>query len=831
MAPPVVEIRIKGANWFKARKNPALRRGIAPQSYSPITGRALDLPLMMKTLPDRLKKFTASIPDRLRHPTRRGVALGIAAIPVLLLLYVLVLIPFTPSISDLRKAKTAKPSVVMSSDGKELAIFKRANRDWVKLADISPNVVAALIATEDHRFYEHHGLDVKRTVSAVAHTFTGDRQGGSTITQQLARNLYPEDIGRAPTLTRKLKEAITSFKIESVYTKDEILETYLNTVPFLYNAYGIEMAARTYFDKSADELNVLESATLVGMLKGTSYYNPVLNPERSVQRRNTVLAQMVKHQKLPEAKLAALQKTPLKINFERQDDDLGPAPHFTQQLKRWLIEWADRNDYNIYADGLVVRTTIDSRLQNMANHALMQHADRLQKISNAEWASSWVMKARGGGPRKNLVLAFVRDTKEYKAAITAGQTDEQALKVLQADADFMQKLRDDKTRLQAGFLALDPGNGHVRAWVGSRDFADDQFDHVQQARRQPGSTFKPFVYGAAFENGSKPSDTFVDQALEIPLGNGAFWRPGDAGGPSGATMTLREGLMYSKNSITAQVMQMVGPAHVAKLAKAMGVRQSKLDEVLSLALGTSPVTLKEMVTSYSTIANDGRYIEPITVTGVEDRNGKVLESFADNVAESVVATPVAQTLLDVMRGVVDQGTGAGIRSRFGIQADVAGKTGTTQDNTDGWFILMHSQLVAGAWVGFNDNRVTMGSRWGQGSQSALPIVGEFFRQAIRAKVVDQSVRFVAPHDPGVVAPAEPETAPAPVEEAVTDRSVSLYDAGAAREGSWQPAPGIRYITVPGPAADMNMNDATRPAPVQPNIVVPRDLPPLEPRRP
>lgn len=795
-------------------------------------GRALDLPLMMKTLPDRLKKFTASIPDRLRHPTRRGVALGLAAIPVLLLLYVLVLIPFTPSISDLRKAKTAKPSVVMSSDGKELAVFKRANRDWVKLTDISPNVVTALIATEDHRFYEHHGLDVKRTLSAVVHTFTGDRQGGSTITQQLARNLYPEDIGRAPTLTRKLKEAITSIKIESVYTKDEILETYLNTVPFLYNAYGIEMAARTYFDKSADELNVLESATLVGMLKGTSYYNPVLNPERSVQRRNTVLAQMVKHQKLPEAKLAALQKTPLKINFERQDDDLGPAPHFTQQLKRWLIEWADRNDYNIYADGLVVRTTIDSRLQNMANHALMQHADRLQKISNAEWASSWVMKARGGGPRKNLVLAFVRDTKEYKAAIAAGQTDEQALKVLQADAAFMQKLRDDKTRLQAGFLALDPGNGHVRAWVGSRDFANDQFDHVQQARRQPGSTFKPFVYGAAFENGSKPSDTFVDQALEIPLGNGAFWRPGDAGGPSGATMTLREGLMYSKNSITAQVMQMVGPAHVAKLAKAMGVRQSKLDEVLSLALGTSPVTLKEMVTSYSTIANDGRYIEPITVTGVEDRNGKVLEAFADNEAESVVATPVAQTLLDVMRGVVDQGTGAGIRSRFGIQADVAGKTGTTQDNTDGWFILMHSQLVAGAWVGFNDNRVTMGSRWGQGSQSALPIVGEFFRQAIRAKVVDQGVRFVAPHDPGTVDPAQLEPVPPPAEEPVTDRSVSLYGAGTApAEGSWQPAPGIRYITVPGPAPAADANDGTRPAPVQPNIVVPRDLLPLEPRRP
>ena len=754
---------------------------------------------------DRLKQLAVSIPDRLRHPTLRGVAWCLAAIPVLLLLYVLVLIPFTPSISDLRKAKAAKPSVVMSADGRELAVFKRANRDWVKLADISPSVVAALIATEDHRFYTHHGLDVQRTLSALAQTFSGNRQGGSTITQQLARNLYPEDIGRAPTLTRKLKEAITSLKIEAVYTKDEILETYLNTVPFLYNAYGIEMAARTYFDKSADTLNVLESATLVGMLKGTSYYNPVLNPERAVQRRNTVLAQMVKHQKLTQVQLLALSKIPLKIDFERQDEQLGPAPHVTQQLKRWLIEWADRNDYNIYADGLVLRTTIDSRLQLLANKSLAAQTDRLQKISDAEWASSWAAKATGGTHRKDLVLAFIRDTRPYKAAIAAGQTPEQALKTLQLDKDFMRTLRADKTRLQASFLALDPANGHVMAWIGSRDFADDQFDHVQQAHRQPGSTFKPFVYGAAFENGSKPSDTFVDQALEIPLGDGTFWRPGDAGGPSGATMTLREGLMYSKNAITAQVMEMVGPAHVAKLARAMGVRQSKLDEVLSLALGTSPVTLKEMVSSYGTLVNDGRYIEPMLVTSVEDRNGKVLEAFQTPVAEAAMATPVAQTLLDVMRGVVDQGTGAAIRSRYGIRADVAGKTGTTQDNTDGWFILMHPQLVAGAWVGFNDNRVTMGSGWGQGAQSALPIVGEFFRTALRAKVLDADIRFLAPHEPVVLDPAPPESLdtqnPAPVEAPPLDRSVTLRDAGAAPEGSWQPAPGIRYTTVQVPATD------------------------------
>ena len=693
----------------------------------------------MKMLLPRFKQFAFSLPDRLRHLTRRQIVLAVLAIPVLLLLYTLALIPFTPSISDLNNVRDARPSVVLSADGEELAVFKRANREWVKLADISPHVVGALIATEDHRFYQHHGMDLTRTVSAVLHTVKGDLQGGSTITQQLARNLFPQEIGRKATLKRKLKEAITALKIESVYTKDEILETYLNTVPFLYNAYGIEMAARTYFDKSADKLDVLESATLVGMLKGTSYYNPVINPERAVERRNIVLKQMVKHDKLAQAKFEALKKMPLEIDFERQTETLGPAPHFTQQLRRWLIEWADRNNYNIYADGLVVRTTIDSRLQKMANAAVARQADSLQRLANAQWG------LRAGWKNKNkLVQAFIRATPEFKTAIEAGETEELALKKLQSDEAFMQKLHDEKTRLQAGFLAMDPRDGQVRAWVGSRDFTQDQFDHVQQAHRQPGSTFKPFVYGAAFENGSKPTDTFVDRNVEIPLGNGAFWRPTDGGGPSGATLTLRQGLMYSKNTITAQVMQRVGPEKVAQLAKALGVRQSKLEKVPSLALGTSPVTLKEMVSSYSTIANDGHYIEPVLFTQVEDRNGGVLEAFRAKSPETAVSVTTAQMLVDALRGVVDRGTGTSIRRQFGIQADVAGKTGTTQDNTDGWFILMHPELVAGAWVGFNDNRVTMGDSWGQGARSALPMVGEFFQHALKSKLIDPQARFAAP---------------------------------------------------------------------------------------
>ncbi|MDP2033274.1 MAG: transglycosylase domain-containing protein [Polaromonas sp.] len=781
--------------------------------------------------PSRLRLWAAAVGHGLRHPTLRGVAWGLAALPVVLLLYVLALIPFTPSIDDLRKVKAAKPSVVLSADGQQLTVFERANREWVPLAGISPHVVNALISTEDARFYQHRGMDLRRTVAAAMNTVQGKVQGGSTITQQLARNLYPEEIGRSRTLTRKIKEAITALKIEAVYSKDEILETYLNTVPFLYNAYGIEMAARTYFDKTADTLDVLESATLIGMLKGTSYYNPVLNPERALQRRNTVLGRMVRQQKLPVAQLAALKQMPLNVDFERQEPEIGPAPHVAQQLRRWLIEWADRNSYNIYADGLVLRTTLDSRLQAMASEAVTRQADKLQALSDADWAqkSGWTAK----GAKRALMLDFVRDSAGYKAAMAAGQNDGQALATLLADTALVQKLREDKTRLQAGFLALNPANGHVLAWVGSRDFATDQFDHVAQARRQPGSTFKPFVYGAAFENGSRPFDGFMDQPVDIALGDGTFWRPGDGGGPSGAPMTLREGLVYSKNTITAQVMQIVGPARVAGLARSMGVRQSKLDEVLSLALGTSPVTLKEMVASYGTLANDGRYVEPMLVTRVEDRHGRVLEEFSPAVAEAGLSTSAANMLVDVLRGVVDQGTGAAIRSRYGIRADVAGKTGTTQDNTDGWFILMHPQLVAGAWVGFNDNRVTMGDRWGQGAHSALPMVGEFFRQALKEKVVDARARFSAPDGLSKQAPPpglDPLLLPgAPLAEVnSTEPPLASGVAGApATSGQLSPPP-IKYINIQiHPAAPAPVAELPPAEPAPPAAVV-GELPAMEP---
>jgi penicillin-binding protein 1A len=621
---------------------------------------------------------------------RRHPVLAAFALPALVLAWLLLLIPFTPGIGDLRKAKSETPAVVMSVDGVVLAEYKRINRAWVRLRSISPHVVDALIATEDRRFYQHHGIDLRRTAGAVLSTFKGSTQGGSTITQQLARNLYPDEIGRAPTLNRKARELVTALKIESVYTKDEILETYLNTVPFLYNAFGIEMAARTYFDKGADQLDVLESATLIGMLKGTSAYNPVINPERAVQRRNLVLAQMASFGKLDPSRLQALAARPMKLDFERQVEPIGPAPHVAMHLRKWLIEWADRKGYDIYSDGLVVRTTLSSRMQKAANQAMARQLAQLQPL-----------------------------------------------------ADARRRKGEERALLQAGFLALDPRNGQIRAWVGGRDFSQEQFDHVAQARRQPGSTFKPFVYGAAFLQGYSPDDMLTDEAVAIPVKGGGVWTPTDATPPSGQARTLRDGLAYSMNTITAQVMQKVGPTQVAQLAQAMGIRQSKLDLVPSLALGTSPVTLREMVTAYGTIANGGSYIEPVLVTRVEGRGGKVLEEFHPPPNERGMAHQQALTLVDVMRGVVDRGTGVAIRQRYGIQADVAGKTGTTQENSDGWFILMHPQLVAGAWVGFNDNHVSMGD-WGQGARSALPMVGDFFQQSLRARWIDPQVEFAIP---------------------------------------------------------------------------------------
>ena len=684
---------------------------------------------------------------------------SMAALLTAFLVWLLALIPLTPGIDDLQQASSSRPTVILSSDGKKLGTFEQGLQERVKLAQISPHVVEALIATEDHRFFRHHGVDFRRVAGAAWATLKGDSQGGSTITQQLARNMFPKEIGRSRSINRKMKELITAIKIENTYTKTEILEAYLNTVPFLYNAYGIEMAARTYFGKPALRLDVLESATLVGMLKGTNYYNPVTKPERSKARRNVVLGQMRKHAVLTEARYQSLIKRPLRVRFARLPDRSGKDNHFTAYVRKWLLEWADDNDYDLQLDGLVVRTTLDAALQEDAERAVARQTETLQAIADVEWALPSVVRSTSAGTytsmrrevdpfsyywRANpkILDAFVRESGEYRRALEAGEAPAAVLKRLKADRKFMAMLKGAKSRLEAGFVAIDPASGEVKAWVGSRDFERDQFDHVAQAARQPGSTFKPIVYGAALERGIPPDQAYRDVVQEFRGADGSVWKPTDMTGSSGRSMSMRDGLAFSKNTITAQVMQEVGLPPVLRLAQSLGIRQSKLEAVPSLALGTSPVTLLEMVSSYATIAAQGEYRKPFVVRSIEDRDGQVIADFSTATPERAMSRESAVTLIDMLRGVINRGTGGGVRYRFGIHGDVAGKTGTTQNNTDGWFILMHPNLVAGAWVGFNDNRVAIRSTyWGQGGHNAALLVGDFFKGALDGGSIDPQALF------------------------------------------------------------------------------------------
>jgi penicillin-binding protein 1A len=345
-----------------------------------------------------------------------------------------------------------------------------------------------------------------------------------------------------------------------------------------------------------------------------------------------------------------------------------------------------------------------------------------------------------------LLDDFVRESPEYRTAMAATADAAAALAQVKGDADLMSRLRITKSRLESGFVALDPTTGDIKAWVGSRDFDADQFDHVARAQRQPGSTFKPFVYGAALENGMDPDKQFIDQVIEYRAADGSVWRPQDLASASGQMMTATQGMVYSKNTITAQVMQEVGPGRVVDFARRAGVRSSHLNPVPSLALGTSPATLLEMATSYGTIANGGEHMQPMMVTRVENSHGRVLVEFPGK-GERAFSRGTAEDLVRMMHGVVVQGSGQALRTQFGVQGEVAGKTGTTQDNTDGWFIMMHPRLVAGAWVGFNDARVTMrSSYWGQGAHNALPVVGDFFQQVVNRRMIDTGARFPKARD-------------------------------------------------------------------------------------
>ena len=691
--------------------------------------------------------------ERLRDRRTRPITIILLTVCVGLvgmLAYWIVLLTELPSTDELEKSRFEQATVVYSADGVELTSYQDKNRRWVTLDEISPWVVRALIATEDHRFYKHHGIDLWRTVGSFFRTLAGDVQGGSTITMQFARNAFP-GIYDDWMVTRKIKEWITAVRIESMYDKDDILEMYLNTVPFMYNAFGIEAAAQTYFQVPASELNPKGAATLVGMLKGTAYYNPVRHPERSHERRNVVLEKMVEHGYLEPEEFEEMRDVPSTLNFKRLNRAEGLAPHFAEYLRQWLDDWAERYDINLYTGGLRVYTTIDSRLQEAAQSAVDEVGDRLQDAANR---TVGVERFWNGYPEN--VNAMIRRTVRYREMTDAGLDDGAAIDSLRADAAFVDSLKNQLRQVQIGFAAMNPSNGHVVAWVGGRDFGEVQYDHVAMSKRQPGSTFKPFVYAAALGSGFSPVSLVRDEVVTyVDPDTRRRWSPRNVGSASGQMITLRDALAYSKNTVTAQLVQRVGASRVADYARRMGI-QSELDVVPSLGLGTSPVSLLEMIGAYGTLANYGHYREPIFVTRIEDQRGNVIARFSGE-SRSAIPSTVAYSVLDMMRGVVDYGTGVRIRS-YGVRGDVAAKTGTSQNGADGWFILVHPNLVMGSWVGFTSPSIYFQSRYyQQGAHTALPVVGQFYRNARRVAddVLSTEARFRPPA--GWVEPQPPDT--------------------------------------------------------------------------
>ena len=683
-----------------------------------------------------------------------GIGLGaLAALGVGV--YAATLVARTPDAFALSEATQAQPSVVYAASGERLTQFEPHFQEWVPLDSIPGPLVDALIATEDRRFYEHGGVDVRRTVGAVWATVRGRREGGSTVTQQLARNLFPAEIGRVSTGERKIKEMIAATRIERGHTKREILESYLNTVPFLYNAHGVEMAARTYFGTHAPELTVAQAATLVAMLKGPSEYNPVRRPEAALRRRNLVLRLMEEQGMLTLAEAAEARQSPLGVTLEEQPGTYSAAPHFTAAVRRAVEAWAAPRGFDVERDGLVIRTTLQMSAQRAAEAAVAERAGRLQGTADREW--------RGGPPRRALDAALARTT-EYAQAREAGASEADALAAVRDDRALVDSVRAEVTRVEAALVAIEPATGAVRAYVGSRDFQHDEFDHAGVALRQPGSTFKAFVYAAALQRGYAPGDEVEGGAVAIRLGDGTTWRP-QGGSSSG---TLADALAFSKNAVAVRLTQEVGAHRVALVAQRMGIT-APLDIVPSLGLGTSPVTLVEMVGAYGAIANDGLVRTPRLVARIETASGQTLETFGGSGPQALTRRDARQ-LLDMMRGTIDRGTGKDLRG-MGATGDLAGKTGTTQRYADGWFIAMRPGIVVGAWVGFNDQRVAFRSMaTGAGSATALPVVGAFLRR-IQGSLPD--VSFPGPdvyddpyggEEPEGDAPAEPEFVDGAAEE-------------------------------------------------------------------
>ncbi|MDE5632324.1 MAG: penicillin-binding protein [Muribaculaceae bacterium] len=744
-------------------------------------------------------------------------------------------IGYMPPIEDLKNPQDKFASVIYTSDGQEMGRYFRntGNRVYADFDEISPAVVDALIATEDARFEDHSGIDVKAIARAVVKTVLLRQKnagGGSTITQQLAKQLYtPPSNGILQRAMQKPIEWMIAIKLERFYSKEEILKMYLNQFDFLYNAVGIKSAAKVYFNKEAADLNTIEAATLVGMVKNPSYFNPVRHPERTKDRRNVVLEQMYKADMLTREELENLKNEPLALDFHRVDHKEGLAPYFREELRRYLtakkpvrsnypswdgqkyvddsIAWStnplygwiektrkpDGTKYDIYNDGLKIYTTIDSRMQTYAEEAVQEHMKTLQgqffREKRGSSAAPYTSNRAelSDDMRAKLIKNAIRQSERARVARIAGKSEaeldaefstptEMTVFSYDGPVDTVMTPRDSllysKSFLRTGFMSMDPTTGFVKAYVGGPDFRFFQYDMVSTGRRQVGSTIKPFLYTYALETDEfTPCTQLLNEQPTLYDENGRIWQPRNTGHARlGEMVDLRWALTNSNNWISARIMDRLSPAELVKRMHSYGITNA-LPAVKSLCLGPCEVSVKEMVTAYSAFANKGMRSDPVFVTAIADANGNIISDFAPSQTE-VITQKGYWRILSLLLNVVDGGTGNRLRRPpFNITAQTGGKTGTTNDNADGWFMSFTPDLVSGTWVGGEDRYIHFNNMaQGQGASMALPIYGKYISKVYADPTLPytQEARFNFPAGLNLC-----ETEFAPIEEEETlDESLS-----------------------------------------------------------
>ena len=726
----------------------------------------------MKKYLDYLLHFKQLFFEKTTRSSRKIIYISLVLLALYLVLFqnFLWLMGKMPSFTHLERPEVDVTSELYTADGKLIGRYYRENRVPVEYKKIHPMLVKTLVATEDARFYDHKGIDWSAIGSVVYFTIKGDKRGGSTITQQLAKNLFKTRrdasqglLGYIPgikTFIAKFKEWVVAIRLEKVYTKKQILTMYLNTVDFGYNAYGINTAAHTFFSTSPDSLKPQEIAVLVGVLKATTLYSPVLKPENAIKRRNTVLQIMARDKIITQDEADELKKKPIELKIDMQMHYEGQGTYFRTVVENYLKKWCAENNLDLYADGLRIHTTIDSKLQQYAEEAVQEQMKTLQKRFFSHWngQNPWIDEKKKEIP--NFLEEAILKTDAYKKLMAKYKNNEDSvwanlrkpkrMKVFTWDGEkdttfsSMDSLRYYKHFLMAGFMTFDPFKGHIKAWVGGINNKYFQFDHVIQSKRQPGSTFKPFVYLAAIDSfGYSPCDKITDQAVQIAYEEDSagikvpkVWKPRNSDWKiTGQEMTLRWAMGKSVNTVTAQLIERIGWQAVIDYAHRCGIK-SPLQNVPSVGLGSSDVSLYELVASYGTFLNEGIYTEPIFITRIEDNRGNVLANFEPK-RRKAISYETSWLMLYMLRGSLEEPGGTS-QALFGFDLwrgnEFAGKTGTSSNHSDGWFMGLTKDLVSGAWVGAADRSVHFRiSALGEGSKTALPIYGKFMEKVFKDK--------------------------------------------------------------------------------------------------